>query len=114
MRRQQQIQLQPQITQNTQMEPLGDLRVLRDLYNEGIDLPFVDTLLLLRPTQSAILFLQQLGRGLRLHTGKAADVRSLDEPAFDHYLLQLWPSAPAADRVLGSLAELSEALLALA
>ena len=43
-----------------------------DLYNEGIDLPFVDTLLLLRPTESATLFLQQLGRGLRLHTGKAS------------------------------------------
>ncbi len=42
-----------------------------DLYNEGVDLPFVDTLLLLRPTQSATLFLQQLGRGLRLHPGKA-------------------------------------------
>lgn len=43
-----------------------------DLYNEGVDLPFVDTLLLLRPTQSATLFLQQLGRGLRHHRGKAA------------------------------------------
>lgn len=36
-----------------------------DLYNEGVDLPFVDTLLLLRPTMSATLFMQQLGRGLR-------------------------------------------------
>jgi superfamily II DNA or RNA helicase/HKD family nuclease len=43
-----------------------------DLYNEGVDLPFVDTLLLLRPTQSATLFLQQLGRGLRHHTGKSS------------------------------------------
>lgn len=42
-----------------------------DLYNEGVDLPFVDTLLFLRPTQSATLFLQQLGRGLRHHPGKA-------------------------------------------
>ncbi len=42
-----------------------------DLYNEGVDLPFVDTLLLLRPTQSATLFLQQLGRGLRHHRGKS-------------------------------------------
>ncbi|HET7752316.1 MAG TPA: DUF3427 domain-containing protein [Anaeromyxobacteraceae bacterium] len=41
-----------------------------DLYNEGVDLPFVDTLLLLRPTESATIFLQQLGRGLRLHSGK--------------------------------------------
>jgi superfamily II DNA or RNA helicase/HKD family nuclease len=41
-----------------------------DLYNEGVDLPFVDALLLLRPTQSATLFLQQLGRGLRHHERK--------------------------------------------
>lgn len=50
----------------------GELCVLVtvDLFNEGVDLPFVDTLLLLRPTQSAVLFQQQLGRGLRLHDGK--------------------------------------------
>jgi superfamily II DNA or RNA helicase len=36
-----------------------------DLFSEGIDVPSVDTLLLLRPTDSATLFLQQLGRGLR-------------------------------------------------
>lgn len=36
-----------------------------DLFNEGVDVPSVDTLLLLRPTESATLFLQQLGRGLR-------------------------------------------------
>ncbi|MFF2245898.1 DUF3427 domain-containing protein [Arthrobacter sp. NPDC058130] len=36
-----------------------------DLFNEGLDLPEVDTILLLRPTQSATIFLQQLGRGLR-------------------------------------------------
>ena len=36
-----------------------------DLYNEGIDIPQVDTLLLLRPTQSPVVFQQQLGRGLR-------------------------------------------------
>lgn len=41
-----------------------------DLYNEGVDLPLVDTLLLLRPTQSPVLFQQQLGRGLRLAPGK--------------------------------------------
>jgi len=43
-----------------------------DLFNEGIDLPDVDTLLLLRPTDSPTLFLQQLGRGLRKHPGKGA------------------------------------------
>nr|WP_231687214.1 DEAD/DEAH box helicase [Arthrobacter alpinus] len=36
-----------------------------DLFNEGLDLPQVDTILLLRPTQSATIFIQQLGRGLR-------------------------------------------------
>lgn len=41
-----------------------------DLFNEGVDLPNVDTLLLLRPTQSALLFQQQIGRGLRLAPGK--------------------------------------------
>lgn len=43
-----------------------------DLYNEGVDLPYVDVLLLLRPTQSATLFLQQLGRGLRHSKNKAS------------------------------------------
>lgn len=41
-----------------------------DLYNEGVDLPQVDTLLLLRPTQSPVLFQQQIGRGLRLAPNK--------------------------------------------
>ncbi len=41
-----------------------------DLFNEGIDLPSVDTVLFLRPTESATVFLQQLGRGLRLAPNK--------------------------------------------
>src|SRR5664279_3015549 len=41
-----------------------------DLFNEGLDLPSVDTVLFLRPTESATIFLQQLGRGLRLATDK--------------------------------------------
>lgn len=51
----------------------GRLRALFsvDLFNEGVDVPAVDTLLLLRPTDSPTLFLQQLGRGLRKHRGKA-------------------------------------------
>lgn len=43
-----------------------------DLYNEGVDLPMVDTLVLLRPTQSPVLFQQQIGRGLRLAPNKEA------------------------------------------
>jgi superfamily II DNA or RNA helicase/HKD family nuclease len=42
-----------------------------DLFNEGIDLPEVDTLLMLRPTESGTLFIQQLGRGLRRAEGKS-------------------------------------------
>lgn len=42
-----------------------------DLFNEGVDLPTVDTVLFLRPTESATVFLQQLGRGLRQADGKA-------------------------------------------
>ena len=41
-----------------------------DLYNEGVDIPEVDTVLLLRPTESLTVYLQQLGRGLRLHEDK--------------------------------------------
>ncbi|ATL28038.1 DUF3427 domain-containing protein [Streptomyces formicae] len=45
----------------------GEIQVIFsvDLFNEGLDIPDVDTLLLLRPTNSATVFLQQLGRGLR-------------------------------------------------
>jgi superfamily II DNA or RNA helicase/HKD family nuclease len=42
-----------------------------DLFNEGLDIPEIDTVLLLRPTQSSTVFLQQLGRGLRRAEGKA-------------------------------------------
>jgi superfamily II DNA or RNA helicase len=56
---------------------LTDLRTGRinvifavDLFNEGVDVPQVDVLLMLRPTESSLLFLQQLGRGLRRSPGK--------------------------------------------
>jgi superfamily II DNA or RNA helicase len=51
----------------------GDVRVVFsvDLFNEGVDVPTVDALLMLRPTESPLLFLQQLGRGLRKAEGKA-------------------------------------------
>ena len=41
-----------------------------DIFNEGVDIPEVDTVLFLRPTDSLTIFLQQLGRGLRLSVGK--------------------------------------------
>lgn len=41
-----------------------------DLFNEGVDIPSVDTLLFVRPTESLTVFTQQVGRGLRLHDSK--------------------------------------------
>lgn len=59
-------------------DALTDLRQRRvnilfaaDLFNEGLDIPDVDTVLFLRPTESATVFLQQLGRGLRRTPHKA-------------------------------------------
>ena len=50
----------------------GNLQVLFtvDLFNEGLDVPDVDVVLMLRSTESATVFLQQLGRGLRRTRGK--------------------------------------------
>ena len=50
----------------------GELRILFsvDMFNEGVDIPSIDTVLFLRPTQSPTIFLQQLGRGLRKSKNK--------------------------------------------
>jgi hypothetical protein len=50
----------------------GDLKVLFavDMFNEGVDVPAIDTVLMLRPTGSKTVWLQQLGRGLRRCEGK--------------------------------------------
>ena len=44
---------------------------VRDLFNEGVDIPDVRVLLFMRPTESKMIFTQQLGRGLRLFPGKS-------------------------------------------
>ena len=50
----------------------GEIRFIFtvDLYNEGVDIPEINTVMFLRPTESLTVFLQQLGRGLRLSEGK--------------------------------------------
>jgi superfamily II DNA or RNA helicase/HKD family nuclease/diadenosine tetraphosphate (Ap4A) HIT family hydrolase len=50
----------------------GELDILFavDVFNEGLDIPNIDTILMLRPTESAIIWLQQFGRGLRKAVGK--------------------------------------------
>nr|WP_090339726.1 DUF3427 domain-containing protein [Mycolicibacterium malmesburyense]CRL68234.1 type III restriction enzyme res subunit [Mycolicibacterium malmesburyense] len=52
----------------------GDLQIIFtvDIFNEGLDVPDIDTVLMLRPTESPVVFLQQLGRGLRIQEGKDA------------------------------------------
>lgn len=42
-----------------------------DIFNEGVDIPSINTVLMLRPTSSPIVFIQQLGRGLRKHESKS-------------------------------------------
>ena len=65
----------PQADRARALQDLKDRRVnvlfAADLFNEGLDLPDVDTVLFLRPTESATVFLQQLGRGLRRTRTKA-------------------------------------------
>lgn len=41
-----------------------------DIFNEGVDIPSLNQVVMIRPTKSAIIFVQQLGRGLRKHPGK--------------------------------------------
>ena len=50
----------------------GELRVVFavDMFNEGVDVPTIDTVMMLRPTESPIIWLQQFGRGLRKHKDK--------------------------------------------
>lgn len=51
----------------------GSLEVIFsvDVFNEGVDVPAIDTVLMLRPTESTVIWMQQFGRGLRQSSGKA-------------------------------------------
>ena len=50
----------------------GEIKIIFsvDMFNEGLDIPAIDMVMFLRPTQSPTVFLQQLGRGLRKHKDK--------------------------------------------
>ena len=48
-----------------------DIIFVVDIFNEGVDIPEIDSILFLRPTESYTVFIQQLGRGLRKYIGKA-------------------------------------------
>lgn len=61
----------PRATSLEQLDA-GDLDVIFavDMFNEGVDVPNVDTVMMLRPTESSTIWLQQFGRGLRTAVGK--------------------------------------------
>lgn len=65
---------QSEVRRNEALKQLDNQKVeilfAVDLFNEGTDLPSIDTVMMLRPSESKILFLQQLGRGLRLFEDK--------------------------------------------
>ena len=50
--------------------PFLDYIFTIDIFNEGVDIPEINQVLMLRPTESPIIFVQQLGRGLRKAEGK--------------------------------------------
>lgn len=62
-------ELRAEIRRNFSSKKINYLFVV-DIFNEGIDIPEIDTVLFLRPTESLTVFLQQLGRGLRLADNK--------------------------------------------
>lgn len=71
-----------------------------DLFNEGVDIPDVNTLFLLRPTESATVFIQQIGRGLRRSRDKDVltifDLTGRQHPRFrfDRHLRELLGHTP--------------------
>lgn len=91
---------------NTQ-ERRGVLQMLRqreiniifsvDLFNEGLDIPEIDTVLFLRPTESATVFLQQLGRGLR-RFGDKSGLTVLDFIGQQHRQFRFEPRLTALTR----------------
>ncbi|WP_339033615.1 DEAD/DEAH box helicase family protein [Spiroplasma endosymbiont of Cantharis rufa] len=69
------------ITKQERKDILSDFRngeinflCVRDILNEGVDLPEIDSIMFLRPTASLLLYLQQLGRGLRKFTDKRLQI----------------------------------------
>ena len=68
-----------------------------DVFNEGLDIPDVDTVLFLRPTESSTIFMQQLGRGLRRTQSKAV-LTVLDFVGLPPQGVQLLPQVRRSDR----------------
>jgi hypothetical protein len=59
-----------QLEEDDISKPHLDMLLAVDIFNEGVDIPSINQVILLRPTESSIIFLQQIGRGLRLYPDK--------------------------------------------
>ncbi len=73
----------------------GDLSVLCavDIFNEGVDVPALDTVMMLRPTESRIVWLQQFGRGLRLNDSEPEKKLTVIDYIGNHRSFLLKPQA---------------------
>lgn len=94
----------------------GDIRFIFvvDIYNEGVDIPEVNTVLFLRPTESLTVFLQQLGRGLRLSENKdCLTVLDFIGQANKHYNFESRFSALLSSNNRGVLSELKSGFVSL-
>ena len=77
-----------------------------DMFNEGVDIPSLDTVMFLRPTESCVVFVQQLGRGLRKYPAKShcTVIDFIGNYRRAHYLPRLlagenpWSDQPTASR----------------
>lgn len=89
----------------------GNLSVLCavDIFNEGVDLPALDTVMMLRPTESRIVWLQQFGRGLRLNETEPEKKLCVIDYIGNHRSFLLKPQAlfalPPGDREVLNLLE---------
>ena len=96
-------------TQSLEELQRGDIDIICavDMFNEGVDLPELDTVMMLRPTESKILWLQQFGRGLR----KSSEEKRLKVIDYigNHRTFLLKPRTlfdlPAGDRAIQNLLE---------
>src|SRR4029450_5922759 len=84
-----------------------DIVVAVDMFNEGVDLPTLDTVMMLRPTEAKILWLQQVGRGVRTAPGK--ERRVVIDYIANHRVFLLNPQTlfglPSGDREIFNLLE---------
>ena len=99
-------------TTSLQQLASGELDVIFsvDMFNEGVDVPNIDTVLMLRPTESTVIWMQQFGRGLRRAPGKPF-LKVIDYIGNHRsFLMKLRSVAALADRNASSMGALRSVL----